>query len=249
MTRLIALYPRAWRDRYEIELRALMAERPPDRFDRIDIVRGALDARLHPQLGSTNSGESTRPRPARLGGIFAVLGGALWAVAGVAFHGAPYNPGLGYKESGSAIVVALAAALVTGLAAFTVSRLSPGRHVVLSISAIATLLGALAMALPWPVVALGFWTTVVGTVMFGLVATPRLGPTGILLAGAAVLALGFNTEDGRALFLIPLGAAWTLFGIVMWLDRDARIGSARMTALGTGRSDRRAERPAPGDRA
>lgn len=215
MTRLIALYPRSWRDRYEIELRALMAERPPDPLDRIDIVRGALDARLHPQLASTPSGDSTPPLSARLGGVFAVLGGALWAVAGVAFHSAPLNPGLGYKESGSAIVVALAAALMTGLAALMVSRGSPGRHVVLSISAIAALLGALAMALPWPVVVFGFWTTIVGTVMFGLLATPRLGTTGILLGGAAVLALGFNTEDGRALFLVPLGTAWILLGIVL----------------------------------
>ena len=215
MTRLIALYPRTWRDRYETEFRALLAERFPDPLDRIDMVRGALDAHLHPQLGSTNSGETAPPHSARLAGILAVLGGALWAGAGVAFHGAPYNAGLGYKESGSAIVVALAAALVTGLAVLMVTRALPGRPVLLSISAIAVMLGALAMALPWPVAALGFLTTIVGTVLFGLVATPRLGPTGIFLGGAAVLALGFNTEDERALFLLPLGAAWILFGIVL----------------------------------
>lgn len=215
MTRLIALYPRAWRDRYEIEFRALMAERPPDPLDRIDLVRGALDARLNPHLVSTSSGDSAPPRSAHLGGVLAVVGGVLWAVAGIAFNSALYNPRLGYKESDSAIAIAIAGALVTGLAALVVSRSLPGRHVLLSISAIAVLLGALAMPLPWPVVLLGFMTTIVGTLMFGLVATARIGPTGVLLGGAALLALMFNTEDDRALYLVPLGAAWALLGIVL----------------------------------
>ena len=48
MTRLIGLYPRAWRTRYEDEFLALLSDRPPDVLDRLDIVRGAIDARLHP---------------------------------------------------------------------------------------------------------------------------------------------------------------------------------------------------------
>ena len=50
MTRLIGLYPQTWRDRYEDEFLALLAERPPDPLDSLDIVRGAIDARLHPQV-------------------------------------------------------------------------------------------------------------------------------------------------------------------------------------------------------
>lgn len=49
MTRLLALYPRAWRDRYEAEFLILLAERPPSLGDRLDTARGALDAHLHPQ--------------------------------------------------------------------------------------------------------------------------------------------------------------------------------------------------------
>ena len=61
MTRLIALYPRAWRDRYETEFRALMAERPPRPGDRFDIVRGAIDARLNPQVpGAASRGAGPR---------------------------------------------------------------------------------------------------------------------------------------------------------------------------------------------
>ena len=215
MTRLIALYPRPWRDRYEIEFRALMAERSPSPLDRIDIVRGALDARLHPQLSSPDPGGSANSHPARLGGVLAVLGGALWAAAGIAFNSASYSAVLGYKDTDSAFVVCMAAAFVAGLAAVTVSRSLPGRHVFLSISASAALLGALAIALPWPILALGFMATIVGTVLFGFLASTRLGLTGIVLAMAALMAFGFNTEDERALFLLPLGAAWALFGAVL----------------------------------
>jgi hypothetical protein len=47
---LIRLYPRAWRERYEDEFLALLEARPPTIGDRLDIVRAALDARMHPQV-------------------------------------------------------------------------------------------------------------------------------------------------------------------------------------------------------
>jgi hypothetical protein len=50
MSRLIRLYPRAWRDRYEDEFLALLEERPPKIGDTVDIVRGALDAHLQPRM-------------------------------------------------------------------------------------------------------------------------------------------------------------------------------------------------------
>jgi len=50
MRRLVALYPPDWRSRYGDEMEALLAARPPTIRDRVDIARGALDARLHPQL-------------------------------------------------------------------------------------------------------------------------------------------------------------------------------------------------------
>ena len=50
MSRLVALYPAAWRARYEDEFRAVLAVRPPSIGERLDIVRGAIDARVHPQL-------------------------------------------------------------------------------------------------------------------------------------------------------------------------------------------------------
>jgi hypothetical protein len=47
---LLKLYPRPWRERYGEEFEALLADRPPTVRHRLDIVRGAIDARLHPEL-------------------------------------------------------------------------------------------------------------------------------------------------------------------------------------------------------
>lgn len=47
MTRLLRLYPAAWRDRYGDELTDLLAENPPSVGDMIDLARGALDAHMH----------------------------------------------------------------------------------------------------------------------------------------------------------------------------------------------------------
>lgn len=213
MSRMLALYPRGWRDRYEVEFRALMAERPPGPLDGFDIVRGAIDARLHPQLSPANPDRT--PARVRIGASVAVLGGAIWVAAGLAFLGSSVIPGLGYKESSFAVVVAIAAALVTGSAAILVSRSLPGRHVVTSISSTAIVLGAIAMTQPWPIVALGYFATIIGMLMFGLIASTRTGVTGIVVTVTALLAFGFNTEDERALLLVPLGAAWILFGLVL----------------------------------
>ena len=50
MNRLIALYPAAWRARYGDEFRALLASRPRSPREWVDIVLGAADAHLHPQV-------------------------------------------------------------------------------------------------------------------------------------------------------------------------------------------------------
>ena len=50
MSGLLRLYPRPWRERYGEEFEELLAQRPPSARHRLDIVRGALDAHLHPQL-------------------------------------------------------------------------------------------------------------------------------------------------------------------------------------------------------
>ena len=47
--RLVALYPAPWRNRYGEEFLALLEDHPPGVFQLIDVVWGAIDARLFPQ--------------------------------------------------------------------------------------------------------------------------------------------------------------------------------------------------------
>jgi hypothetical protein len=50
---LLRLYPRTWRERYEDELLAMLEQRPISFLDGVDLFFGALDAHLHPHLGTT----------------------------------------------------------------------------------------------------------------------------------------------------------------------------------------------------
>lgn len=68
-SRLLRLYPRAWRTRYEAELLELLDARPPDRAARVDLVRGAVDAQLHPG------------QPVRIPTAAAAVAGGAWIAA------------------------------------------------------------------------------------------------------------------------------------------------------------------------
>ena len=51
---LLHLYPRAWRGRYGDEVLAMLEQRPLSFTDGINLFFGALDAHLHPHLGTTD---------------------------------------------------------------------------------------------------------------------------------------------------------------------------------------------------
>lgn len=82
MTRLVRLYPAAWRERYEVELRALLDERTPDVLDRLDIIRGPIDAHLHPQRRPDPREPAETLGRLRLAGSVATIGGVLWEPSG-----------------------------------------------------------------------------------------------------------------------------------------------------------------------
>jgi hypothetical protein len=64
--RLLRLYPRWWRDRYGEEFLALVGGRPLNLAQVIDIVSGAIDARLSSDVRASASAE--RRNPAAQGG-------------------------------------------------------------------------------------------------------------------------------------------------------------------------------------
>ena len=90
MSALIRLYPRSWRERYEPEFLGLLEVRPPSVRDRLDIVRGALDARAN--LGSPR----VSTRLTRFASISAVAAGLLWitwlVVSARGFHALDDSP-------------------------------------------------------------------------------------------------------------------------------------------------------------
>ena len=50
---LVRLYPAAWRERYGAELEELIEREPASTRVVLDILLGALDAHVHPELGPT----------------------------------------------------------------------------------------------------------------------------------------------------------------------------------------------------
>lgn len=78
MSALTRLYPPAWRARYGAEFEALLEERTPTARDLVDIVVGAIDARLSPQVASAPVMRRARLTE-RLAGAAAIAGGLTWS--------------------------------------------------------------------------------------------------------------------------------------------------------------------------
>jgi len=214
MSRLVRLYPPAWREQYGDEFVELLRERPPTRLDRFDILRGALDARLHPQsVGRAPSQVAGGGGSARVAGASAIAGGGLWIAAGLAMNSMPVDPDLGYKNAGVAAVVIVTAMVLTAVAALGMAAtLSVGSRSG-GVASGAILLGAALTAMPWPILIVGFFAYILATVAFGAILALSAGhPLGGLLAIAALVLSSMNTEDERALLTIPIGLAWIAVG-------------------------------------
>jgi hypothetical protein len=123
MSRIVRLYPAAWRERYEPEFVELLATRPPGLMDGVDIIRGALDAHLHPQVLQRREIQPPSPasedhvRLARRLGFGAVGGAALWIIAWVVASLGPirYDDQGAYRDGAAAFPFLLGAiALLSG---------------------------------------------------------------------------------------------------------------------------------------
>lgn len=210
MSGLIRLYPRRWRDRYGLELEDLLASRPPSLRDHVDLVLGALDAWLHPELVSPADGSRARAdrpvgaRPA-LAAVAAILGGAL-AIAGSLLMNAARPGPFGYREEPLALVLILLAVGVTAVAALAAARpaqLGPAR----------AMLGLASLSIfGWPLLVIGIWGYVVAAVVYAAKGRDRAGP--ILVGFSAAILPLMNFEDARVLLLVPFGLAWIVVGLL-----------------------------------
>ncbi|HXI80389.1 MAG TPA: hypothetical protein VNM34_06170 [Verrucomicrobiae bacterium] len=211
MKRLVRLYPRAWRDRYLAELEDLLADRPPTIRDQVDLARGALDAWVHPQLVTRPSGQESlgRIRPRAVGA--AVLGGGLWIAGALATNATQVSATSGYKDSVAGWMIMIAAAVLTAAASIELARSTSTRSSAASATAATMLVGALLIATPWPILAVGFYGYAFAAAGFGFVVGDAM-PLRWLLSVTALVLTSFNTQDERALLAIPFGLAWIAIG-------------------------------------
>lgn len=157
MSILLRLYPRAWRERYGDELVALLEEHPATLVDLFDLIRGALDARLHPQVrGSAVVTDKEIPVNHRLLGVLAGIGGLAWLIGFATLLAMPVDE-YGFPDSSIALVVAVPATALIGIALGELGT-RPGSatsrqsgHLI----AIASIAMAGLMLLPWPIFTIG----------------------------------------------------------------------------------------------
>jgi hypothetical protein len=199
----LRLYPRAWRERYESEMLAVLEGRPIDWRTRVDLVRGALDAHVHP---------TTAPS---IPVVAAIVAGVAWIVAGLAAATQPLPP-----DWPGFLVETLPVGLVGAIAALRVV-LAVGRRSGLGgprgtgLALAAALVGHVALILALAVAFVGgtygsitgaaLSIAGVGTVLVGLVRA-RAGDHP--LAGAVLIA--------GAAMLVPTPAAWPVAGVA-WI--------------------------------
>ena len=187
MSRLVRLYPAAWRARYESEFQALLADRPPGLGDVVDTIRGAVDAHLHPHLVDDRD-RFRQPWTHRLPGLIALSAGLLWTanLALVAVEG----------PTGSGNLSLLGTALLV----MAVSL--PGDYLAVHGRRIATALGLVgaclvsANLLPWALAQVPYltgWAVVLAGMLALAAARAGVGAAGRWIFVAASVSLCGNT--------------------------------------------------------
>jgi hypothetical protein len=209
---LLRLYPRAWRLRYEDEVRDLLQARRPSRRDRLDLLRGALDAHLHPA------------EPSVVPAFASLSAGAMWTVAALVTASQAAPPDWpGYVIEGLPFGLIGVGCLVVALGGLWV-RLGDG------IGRFDRLAGVVAVAanLLWALALLGALlrlgygaptaaASVAAAVGEGLLAVslvrhgqPVLGGLLATAAVAIVVPAGWS--------FLAFGLAWSAIGFVQWRD-------------------------------
>ena len=248
---LIRMYPAAWQARYGDEFEALLEERPLGPFDVADIALAAIDAHIRPS-GSAAAGDHTRGvlMTLRIGGIAAIVGGALWVVS---LAGASAIQGPDGQPWQALFVVALVALLVAmiGLSA-NQGREQPGLvWAAIAIPIVGVAISAIGMvgmavigdgpflfgASPWEIWVIGTITMIIGSGLFAL-ASLRVG--GVSRVGAILLIVGalaalpllfglaYSNGPGDAGSIIALLGIAAFAGGWVWLG----IGAIRADRIG-----------------
>lgn len=236
MSRLLHLYPAAWRDRYEAELVDMLRERPVGVTGSVDIVHGAIDAHLHPEL----TGGAPHTWTHRLPGLIATTAGLIWSWYLIRiFLAAPD------QEWGSAIGIAV---VLMFLAVPGDYMTAYARRIAITLTAIVVAI-ILARMLPWSIgdgflnISAGIGAyLMVGAGMLTLAALRAGIGTGfrwLLIAGGLLVPItiaipvmgGFGPNDpgGLAAMVVaslPYGIAWAIVGLRMTFRGSVTIHDA-----------------------
>jgi len=248
---LLALYPRPWRLRYGAEFAALLDDQRPSPGLVLDVVLGAIDAHLDPQLA--DEGETSLRRRMKevvmkslrsstaltrtVAAAAATVGGLILTGVVAAAAARPEGRPGAYRQTDDlgpyvlvcAVFIAIATAalfrsgLTRGTSGLVGAGLSGlGTAAVLVAIAYAAATGGLGSL--WWVLFVGFILVVAGSVMTGaaLAAARTIpAPTAYTLIATALVFLFFNTEDARAWLGVPFGLAWSWVGLTVLLRSRA----------------------------
>lgn len=221
MSRLLDLYPRAWRARYGPEIVAILGAQPPTLGDRFDLIRGAFDAHLHPELVDRDA----EPRDVRasstrsvLAGVLIALGSASW-LAGIALTAYPQYDISAGSLSALGILVPLGGLLFAVAYARLVWSTGPrGRFGSVFIAAFALAI----VPMVWPMAVVGFWGLMITLALIALSrAADGSWPVwlGATIAVAGILGLGTNTDNGTLWLATLPPLAMTLLALLSLFGR------------------------------
>ena len=215
---LLRLYPSSWRARDGAAMLDLLAERPPTWRDSIDLIRGALDAHLHPRTRS------------RLPAFAAILAGAAWTVVALAVLAEPVPPDWpgflawtlvpGIIGAVAGLIASIGLALRLGDVPGTVGRVAVVAVIVTHGAWVAWLLMAiLGSGYGVPTAATGA-AAAIATILLGLVLVRRdehpYGEALVVIGGA---------------LLLPPPLAWVVVAVA-WTGIGLRIAAERAVPEG-----------------
>ncbi len=151
MKTLLRLYPNAWRVRYEAEVMAVLEQRGSRFADAPDMIRGAVDAHLHPisKVQPILPGSGV-PESLHRAGRSAVVGGLLWFLAyvGVYLHALVYtsmNHGIAASEGQGWLMGLLVAPVLLVIAQWDIMRSSTADRLRARIPVLLSAFGAFVM--------------------------------------------------------------------------------------------------------
>ena len=225
MNRLIALYPRNWQARYGDEFQSVLAARSLSTRERLDIVGGAVDAHLHPQVPGP---ERVRDRYG-LGPLagFALLVGAVTLMANGPVQSDEYGT---YRDGSAALPVLVLATILLSVGLYRViQRLPDVEGGPFRAGLIAIIAGPIWSFMPWLApIGLIFLLAVLGLAVGArragllpawseiLLVVLLVVPAGLMAAVPflpwyAMRVAGINF----LLFLGPIGGTWLVVGAVL----------------------------------